>query len=85
MALGFGLTRVDEGDVATKSRLKNLDQLRGEGYLGDEKYCGEALCEGLGGHLEVDIGLAATSDAMEETSVFWGLLEVYEGLFLRII
>lgn len=81
-AFGHGLGGVNEENTLTEGLLKDLDELAGKGDLGDEEDDGFLLLERVRGELEVDISLAATGDAAEETRGSWGLLEGAESGFL---
>ena len=82
MTFGFGLTAMEEGDLASESGFEDLDELRGESDFGDEEDDGFALVEGFGGELEVDVGFAAAGDAVEQFGVVLDGFEVAESGFL---
>lgn len=80
--LGHGLLGMNEADTVAESLLENANKLAGEGDLGDEEDDRLAARDGIGGELEVNVGLAATGDATEKASVTRGLLELGEGALL---
>ncbi len=59
--------------------LENLDQLAGEGDLGNEEDGGLAAGEGVGGEFEINIGLAAAGNATEEARIAWSSEELPES------
>ena len=65
MTFGFGLTAMEEGDLASESGFEDLDELGSESDFGDEEYDRFALIEGFGGEFEVDVGFATAGDAVE--------------------
>ena len=81
-AFGHGLAGVNEGDEVAKGVFEDFDELAGEGDFGDEEDSGFAGFERFCGHLEVEIGFTATSNASEETSGAGGFLEGSKGIFL---
>lgn len=81
-AFAESLARVNQNDLATKSALKNLYELAGEGDFGNEKDGRFTFGEGARSELEVDVGLAATGDATQETGGLSDGFESGKGGFL---
>ncbi len=73
---------MDEDDAIAEGLLENFHKLASEGDFWHEKDSGILASEGISGHLKVDIGFTATSNASEQRSGSWGILEALKGSFL---
>lgn len=77
--LGHGLLRMDEDDLVTEGLREDFDELAGESDFRDEEDSGFVILERIRGEFEVNIGLAATSDAAEQTSSTRGANDLRES------
>ena len=66
MALGLGLAGMNQSNLAAEGVLEDLDELRGEGDFWDEEDDRFLSPQSVLGKFEIDIGLAAAGDAVEE-------------------
>lgn len=71
--LSHSLLGVDQGNGIVKSLLEDLDELAGEGDFRNKENGRFTLSESICGELEVNICLAAASNAAEEASRARGL------------